>query len=232
VLTAALALVGKPIGEIDFADVGAGTGILTRMLSARGVRSTRAVEPNDDMRQHGIRDSAGLPIEWQRGSGEETGLVGGSCDLLSMASSFHWVDFERATQEFHRVLRPGGRFFALWNPRYLEHSPLLLEIEAKLSELKPQMKRVSSGSSTFAATLGDRLWRSPYFTDVVQLGGRHFVDMPVDDYIGVWWSVNDIRVQLGEDDFARFMDFVADKVRGLQRIEVGYQTVAWSARRA
>ncbi len=34
------------------------------------------------------------------------------CDLLTMASSLHWTDFEQAISEFVRVLRPGGVFAA------------------------------------------------------------------------------------------------------------------------
>ena len=37
---------------------------------------------------------------------EAIDLADGSADWLSMASSFHWADFELATQEFFRVLRP------------------------------------------------------------------------------------------------------------------------------
>jgi tRNA1(Val) A37 N6-methylase TrmN6 len=54
VTTAILALVGRPPIEIDAADVGAGTGIWTMMLAARGLHSITAVEPNDEMRRQGI----------------------------------------------------------------------------------------------------------------------------------------------------------------------------------
>jgi hypothetical protein len=50
-----------------------------------------------------------------------------------MASSFHWADFELATKEFSRVLRKGGRFCALWNPRLIEVNPMLVEIEMYLN---------------------------------------------------------------------------------------------------
>ena len=80
-------------------------------------------------------------------------LADNSCDLLSMASSFHWPDFDKATKEFYRVIRPQGVFVALWNPRYIEANPFLVEIENILKPMMPKMKRVSSGRSVFCSEL-------------------------------------------------------------------------------
>jgi ubiquinone/menaquinone biosynthesis C-methylase UbiE len=106
-------LIDKPIKEIDFVDVGAGTGIWTRMVHASGLRQCIAVEPNVDMRASGIADSRDLAINWVAGSAKATGLSASTVDWVSMASSFHWANFERSTSEFHRILRPGGYFTAL-----------------------------------------------------------------------------------------------------------------------
>src|SRR5690606_25421860 len=153
VLNGLMALLGKPAEEIDFVDVGAGTGIWTRMVHDTGVKSVIAVEPNDDMRAIGMADSTRTNIRWMSGSAEKTGLPNESADWLSMASSFHWADFESALREFHRVLRPKGRFTALWNPRLIEVNPLLVEIEDYLNTLRPNIQRVSSGRSGITATL-------------------------------------------------------------------------------
>lgn len=231
VLSGLLGLIGKPVSKIDFADVGAGTGIWTRMVHARGVNSVMAVEPNDDMRANGVADSIHSSIRWVAGSAEKTGLADASCDWLSMASSFHWADFGVATREFHRVLRPGGRFTALWNPRLIEVNPLLIEVEAHLDTLRPNIKRVSSGRSGITETLTEQLWKSPYFEDVVYIEGRHVIEMAPDRYVGAWRSVNDLRVQLGPEKFEAFLTFVEQRIRGLKVIEATYWTRAWSARR-
>lgn len=231
VLEGLLGLLGKPASTIDFVDVGAGTGIWTRMVFNRGVKSVTAVEPNDDMRANGIADSASTAIRWLAGNAEQTGLPAASCDWLSMASSFHWADFDKATCEFHRVLRPGGRFTALWNPRLIEVNPLLVEIEAHLDTLRPNIKRVSSGRSGITETLSEQLWASPYFEDVVYLEGRHVIAMTPARYLGAWRSVNDLRVQLGAEKFDSFLDFVTQRIAGLKEIEATYLTRAWSARR-
>ena len=231
ILTAILALVGKPVGAIDFADVGAGTGIWSRQVAARGVRSATAVEPNDDMRSQGIRGNGTTEIRWFKGSGEATGLPSGSVDLLSIASAFHWVDFQRGTQEIARVLRPGGRFVALWNPRLVEANPLTAEIENFLTELCPTMTRVSSGRSGITETLNESLWASPHFDDVVHLEGRHHVALTPERYLGVWRSVNDIQAQLGPEKFRTFLQYVEDRVGSLPQVDATYLTRAWVARR-
>lgn len=234
VLSALLGLLQRPAAQLDVVDVGAGTGIWTRMVAARGVRSAVAVEPNDDMRAHGVADSAGAPgaaIAWVKGDGARSGLPPRCCDWLTMASSFHWIDFDAGTRECHRLLRPGGRFTALWNPRLVELHPLLSEIEAHLATLRPDLQRVSSGRSGMTATLTDKLCASPWFDDVVYLEGRHVVAMSAERYLGAWRSVNDLRVQLGAEKFAAFLAFVERRVAGLERIEATYLTRAWSARR-
>ena len=132
VLASIFKLIGRPWAELDVVDVGAGTGIWTRMMAEAGCRKLTAVEPNDAMRQLGIRDSEGYTIKWVKGSGEATGLPARSHDLLTMASSFHWVDFDQGVSEFQRVLRDRGWFVALWNPRLIEENPLLVEIEERL----------------------------------------------------------------------------------------------------
>ncbi|MEV0277515.1 class I SAM-dependent methyltransferase [Streptomyces sp. NPDC050610] len=232
VVSALIGLLGGSAGDCDAVDVGAGTGIWSRTLAEAGFRSVTAVDPNNTMRATGARDSAQHDITWHAGSGEDTGLPSASANLVTMASSFHWVDFEKGTQEFCRVLRPGGWFVALWNPRYIQASPLLTDIEAELSRLQPGMKRVSSARQGLMDELSDRLAACPEFDDVLLLEGRHEVQQTVDHYIGVWRSVNDVRVQLGEEKFERFLAYARERIGDSETVKTTYLTRAWAARRA
>jgi ubiquinone/menaquinone biosynthesis C-methylase UbiE len=232
VATAILSYVGRDAAEIDAADIGAGTGIWTRTLAASGLHSIVAVEPNDDMREQGIATSRGTNIIWRKGSAEATGLPDSSADLVSMASSFHWADFDKACDEFYRILRPGGVFVALWNPRFIEANPLLVEIEAYITQLKPDIQRVSSGSSGITKGLTDMLSAKQLFAEVLYLEGRHSLRQTPEQYIGAWRSVNDLQVQLGPELFRKFLDFTEGRIAGLTMIETTYTTRAWTARRA
>ncbi len=231
VATAILSYVGRDLASIHAVDIGAGTGIWTRMLAAHGLHSITAVEPNDDMRAQGIETSRGTGIVWRKGSAEATGLPAGSADLVSMASSLHWADFDKACDEFSRILRLGGAFAALWNPRFIEASPLHAEIEAQITRLKPDIQRVSSGRSGITEHLTDMLSAKPQFADVLYLEARHSVDQTPEQYIGAWRSVNDLQVQLGPELFRKFLEFAERRIAGLSTIETSYLTRAWVARR-
>jgi SAM-dependent methyltransferase len=230
VVTAILGYLGRDVTSVEAADIGAGTGIWTRMLAARGLQSVVAVEPNDDMRGQGIETSRGMNIVWHKGSAEATGLPDDSADLVSMASSFHWADFDKACDEFHRILRPGGVFVAVWNPRFIDANPLLVEIEAQITRLKPDIRRVSSGRSGITERLTDMLSAKPQFAEVLYLEGRHSLHQTPAQYIGAWRSVNDLQVQLGPDLFPKFLDFTEKRIADLTTIETTYVTRAWAAR--
>jgi len=231
IATAVLGFVEREIARIDAVDVGAGTGIWTRMLAAHGLRSLIAVEPNEDMRREGIDCSRGLAIGWRSGSAEATGLPDASADLVTMASSLHWADFDRACDEFSRILRTRGLFVALWNPRLIESNRLLVEIEAHITQLKPDLKRVSSGRSGITERLTEMLSARPQFQDVLYLEARHSVEQTREQYLGAWRSVNDLQVQLGPELFRKFLKFVETRIADAPVIETTYLTRAWAARR-
>jgi SAM-dependent methyltransferase len=232
IATAILGYLGRDPASVDAADVGAGTGIWTRMLAGCGLRSVVAIEPNDDMRAQLAETSHGTRIVGRKGSAEATGLADGSADLVTMASSFHWADFDKACDEFHRILRPGGVFAALWNPRFIEANPLLVEIEAEITRLKPDVRRVSSGRSGLTDSLTERLSTKSQFTGVLYLEGRHSVRQTPAQYLGAWRSVNDLQVQLGPVLFQTFLDFVVRRTAPLPAIETTYLTRAWAVKRA
>ena len=216
--------------EFKVADIGAGTGKLTKMLLERGV-STIAVEPNDEMLQNGVVFTNGFPVEWRSGSGEATGLPSGNVDWIIMASSFHWTDPAISLPEFHRVLRQGGRFTAVWNPRNIEASELHTRIEKHIYEIAPHIKRVSSGSSKHTKKWEEVLVSTGHFQDIIFMEVDHIEIMTRDRYIGAWNSVNDIRSQAGEESWKRILDAIQKEVRDKETIEVPYKNRAWTGRR-
>lgn len=83
----------RPLSEV--ADVGAGTGIFSKLLVERGSRVT-AVEPNRAMREAAERTLGGEPnFRAVPGAAEATGLADRSVDFIVCAQSFHWFDRSR-----------------------------------------------------------------------------------------------------------------------------------------
>ena len=107
----------NPVESPAVADIGAGTGLLTRGLLACSY-VVEAVEPNDAMRA--VADAALGADQFYRsvnGTAEATGLNAHSKNLICAAQAFHWFDIPKARAEFIRVLKPYGYVALIWNDR-------------------------------------------------------------------------------------------------------------------
>ncbi|GAA1137391.1 class I SAM-dependent methyltransferase [Nesterenkonia lutea] len=110
------------------ADLGAGTGILTRALLAQGAM-VHAVEPSLAMTEVLAAQSADQDLELEsvqdrlqvhRTTAESTGLGEASCDVVVAAQAWHWFDDALVQAEVRRILRPGGTLAVVAN--YLDTS--------------------------------------------------------------------------------------------------------------
>ena len=114
------------------ADVGSGTGIMTRLFLENG-NQVFAVEPNREMRQDAERNLA----SWAHfvsvdATAEATTLPAGSADFVVAAQAFHWFDRAKVRPEFLRILNPEGWVVLVWNDRRVGTTPFLSEYEELL----------------------------------------------------------------------------------------------------
>jgi SAM-dependent methyltransferase len=124
------------------ADIGSGTGIMTRLLLKAGGR-VFAVEPNEAMRAKAEEALAGRSgFRSVSGTAEGTGLPSSSVELVVCAQAFHWFDRERARAEFARILKPGGSVAIVWNNRRSDTTAFARDYEALLEKFGTDYREV------------------------------------------------------------------------------------------
>jgi ubiquinone/menaquinone biosynthesis C-methylase UbiE len=92
------------------ADIGSGTGMLSRWFLERGNR-VFGVEPDPGMRDVAEKSLSrfGVSFASLEGTAEQTSLPDGSVTLATAGNAFHYFDPQPARAEVERILRPGGR---------------------------------------------------------------------------------------------------------------------------
>ncbi len=116
------------------ADVGSGTGILSKVFLENG-NVVFGVEPNAGMRQAAEAVLGGYERFYSvEGRAEATQLEPDQVDFVVVGQAFHWFEVDGARKEFRRILRPGGWVVLIWNSRRTESTPFLKAYEAYLEQ--------------------------------------------------------------------------------------------------
>lgn len=99
------------------ADIGSGTGILTKLLVDK-CKMIFGVEPNTNMREASVRHLSKydnfIPVN---GTSENTTLNDNSIDFITVAQAFHWFNIEATMLEFQRIIKKNGLMILIWNNR-------------------------------------------------------------------------------------------------------------------
>ena len=136
------------------ADIGAGTGILTKLLASK-VKKIYAVEPNFNMRSA----CEAYCDEFENfvavdGSAESTTLFDKSVDFITVGQAFHWFDRHRAKIEFQRILRKNGKVILVWNSRVAENVFIRENFEL-FRQVCPEFIGFSGGSNASPESYSD-----------------------------------------------------------------------------
>lgn len=132
------------------ADVGAGTGKLTDVLSAIGA-DVVAIDPDAAMLATLGRHLPQVPT--LVGTAEALPLPDDGLDAVVLGQAWHWVDVVAASAEIARALRPGGVLGLIWNIR--DES---VEWAARLTEAmkgSAAERLLADGGPSVAAPFGD-----------------------------------------------------------------------------
>lgn len=171
--------------NISVADVGSGTGILTELFLKRGA-FVFGVEPNSEMRAEAERS---LLSEYElfrsvSGSAEETSLMDDSVQLVTVAQAYHWMDPEKTTSEFRRILQPGGLVALLWNDRQAEASEFMSGYEELLEKYGTEFEEIRDRATVRGL---DSLFGQDSFEEFKAI---NVVSMSIDDLHGLVQSLS------------------------------------------
>jgi ubiquinone/menaquinone biosynthesis C-methylase UbiE len=178
---------GKPV-----ADIGAGTGKLTKELLKQGL-TVMSVEPNKAMREIGVKNTLGKSVTWSVGTGEKTGLPARSAHAAFFGSSFNVVDQVAALREVARILVPRAWFGCMWNHRDLEDK-IQKDIESIIQSIIPSYSYGLRREDPTAVIDGSGL-----FAKSMSLEGKFSTKMTRSDIIVAWKSHATLRRQAEND---------------------------------
>lgn len=149
------------------ADIGSGTGLLSRLFLDHGNRVV-AVEPNNEMREAGAALLQGYErFRSVRGSAEQTSLDRSSVGLIVAGQAFHWFDAGKARAEFDRILEPGGAVALVWNNRVNGDNGIMDGYEKLVDTFGTDYRRIDHRRLTdgdfdaFFAPRGCESWELP-----------------------------------------------------------------------
>lgn len=127
----------------SIADIGAGTGIFSKLLAENGY-TVHCVEPNKEMREEGMRFLRDYPkCIWFDGSAESTTLESGSVDIVTCAQSFHWFEPNGARKEFIRIAKSNAAVLLVWNSRKMLENDFMVQYNALIKRFATDHAKTS-----------------------------------------------------------------------------------------
>ncbi|GAA4402531.1 class I SAM-dependent methyltransferase [Tsukamurella soli] len=142
--------------RVRVADVGAGTGKLTRVVSAVG-GDVVAVDPDAYMLA-ALRDAV-RDVPTFIGTAESLPFQDAEFDAVVLGQAWHWVDPVTGSREIGRVLRDGGVLGLIWNLRD-DSDAWARRLDAIMPEGKAQ-EMLAAGTPPVRAPFGEseeRVW--------------------------------------------------------------------------
>jgi SAM-dependent methyltransferase len=110
----------RPLTGLLTLDCGAGTGIASRQLAARGAR---VVSLDIGERMLAMAKARSPQSVCVLADGNRMPARPAVADLVTFAQSWHWFDQRLAAAEVGRVLKPGGHWAAWWNQTHADGEP-------------------------------------------------------------------------------------------------------------
>lgn len=212
-----------------FADIGAGTGAIAYALADMGL-SGYAVEPDSEMIAAGQRfGRANSAVSWVNAPGECTSLADDSVDWVCYSSSFHWTNTSDALRESMRILRPRGFFTITFLLTDLETDPFQIEIESRIRDMAPALRRARPPIIAQMATYETLLNQYPRLGGCISLATTEAIPMSEEQYVNYWAGSHDIPSQVPPDVWSSILQMIGETFRSRRPERVRFRSTAWHA---
>ena len=209
------------ISTKTIADIGAGTGKLTKHIIKTGAK-VKAVEPNSNMAYYGKKNISCSKVEWVVGTGENTNLPDNSVNSVLFGSSFNVVDQMGSLKETKRILLEDGFFACMWNHRNTNDT-----IQQKIeSIIKKNISNYNYGLRREDPT--KIIDKSGLFCRVMKIEESFEVDMTRDKIINAWKSHDTLFRQSG-NKFEKIISEISNILTN-SSYKVPYTTKIWYAK--
>lgn len=203
----------------DVADLGAGTGLLTRTLVDLGL-TVSAYEPDAAMAAELRTRLPGVPVA--EAAAESLPVADASLDAVVVGQAWHWFDHAAASDEIARVVRPDGVLGLLWNLRDVS-----LPWTRALADLiggEDSMQAPARDASAQYVTLGPR-WGPVERHEV-----RHEVEHDADSLVALVATFSYVRLRPDADEvYAAIRELVrtSPDLAGRERFPLPYVTACY-----
>ncbi|WP_449536373.1 class I SAM-dependent methyltransferase [Ferdinandcohnia sp. Marseille-Q9671] len=171
--------------ESMIADIGSGTGILSKQLLEKGY-TVIGVEPNDDMRT--VAEQTLMPGSRYisvKAAAESTTLEDNSIDLVTVGQAFHWFHMKKFKLECQRILKQDAKVSLVWNSRD-SSSDINKESAVVCQQYCPNFKGFSGGMEEKPIPFHEFFKEGKY--DVTFF--RNDLEFDVDGFLGRYLSAS------------------------------------------
>lgn len=131
------------------ADIGSGTGALTRKIAMRKADIV-GIEPSVELLEQAkaLNQKKNFVIPYRQGTAETSGLDDSKYDIVTVMRSWHWFDRSNAIQEMKRILKTKGTLIVI-DSGFLTDSAIVEKTLEVLTEyvdggLKPAGSKATS----------------------------------------------------------------------------------------
>lgn len=208
------------------ADIGAGTGKLTKLLCKNNL-IVSAIEPNKYMRRYGKKNTKNFKnVTWISSTGENSRLNSNSFYCVFFGSSFNVINKKKTIKEMKRVLIDKGYLCCLWNYRDLQDLHQL-EIEKIIKSYIPKYKHGERRSN-----YKNILNKANSFKNIKTIHKRFIVKFYKRDFLNAWKSHATLKKNCKNlKQFKSIIRSIALYLDSLNKdyIQVPYNTVAYIA---